>query len=87
MLKPLNNTPIDNQLASLIDEGKINCYTPPRNIVGHPNIYYSNITLPNSNYCCNKGLFLPSYITIDNNEIIYICKLIKLWYNSINLIQ
>lgn len=42
LLKPLDNTPIDNQLASLIDEGKINCYTPPRNIVGHPNIYYSS---------------------------------------------
>lgn len=55
--------------------------------INKTNIYYSNITLPNSNYCCNKGLFLPSYITIDNNEIIYICKLIKLWYNSINLIQ
>lgn len=28
----------------------------------------------------NNGLFLPSYITLDNNEILYICKLIKCFY-------
>lgn len=42
LLKPLDNTPIDNKLASLITKGKINSYTTPRNIVGHPLVYYSN---------------------------------------------
>lgn len=28
----------------------------------------------------NNGLFLPSYIILDNNEILYICKLIKCFY-------
>lgn len=42
LLKPLDNTPIDNKLASLISQGKINSYTTPKNIVGHPDVYYSN---------------------------------------------
>ena len=42
LLKPLDNTPIDNKLANLISEGKINSYTTPKNIVGHPDVYYSN---------------------------------------------
>ena len=50
--------------------------------INKTNIYYSDIVLPNSNYCCRNGLFLPSYITLDNNEILYICKLIILWYKK-----
>lgn len=42
LLKPLDNIPIDDKLASLISEGKINSYTTPKNIVGHPDVYYSN---------------------------------------------
>ena len=42
LLKPLDNTPIDNKLSILIDEGKINAYTPPKNIIEHPTVYYSN---------------------------------------------
>ena len=50
--------------------------------INKTNIYYSDIILTNSNYCCSKGLFLPSYITLDNNEILHICKLINLWYKN-----
>jgi len=50
--------------------------------INKTNIYYSDTILPNSNYCCRNGLFLPSYITLDNNEILYICKLIILWYKK-----
>lgn len=50
--------------------------------INKTNIYYSDIILPNSNYCSRNGLFLPSYITLDNNEILYICKLINLWYKK-----
>ena len=48
--------------------------------INKTNIYNSDIVFINSNYVCNNGLFLPSYITLTNNEIIYICKLIKCWY-------
>ena len=48
--------------------------------INKTNIYNSDIVFRNSNYVCNNGLFLPSYITLTNNEIIYICKLIKCWY-------
>ena len=43
-------------------------------------MYYSDKILPNSNYVSTHGLFLPSYITIMNKDIDYICKLIKLFF-------
>tara|TARA_B100001758_G_scaffold2877_1_gene2341 strand:+ start:6878 stop:8731 length:1854 start_codon:yes stop_codon:yes gene_type:complete len=45
--------------------------------INKTNIYYSNDIFPNSNYVCKHGLFLPSYITLTNNDILYICKIIK----------
>jgi perosamine synthetase len=45
-------------------------------------VYYEDNTLKNSNYICNYGLFLPSYITLKNEDIIYICNVIKLFYNN-----
>ena len=47
--------------------------------INKTNVYYSDEVLKNSNYVCNHGLFLPSYITLTDNEIIYICKLIKIY--------
>lgn len=44
------------------------------------NIYYKKEKLPNSNEICRTGLFLPSYITLKNEDIIHICKLIKYFY-------
>ena len=46
--------------------------------INKTNIYYSDNILPNSNYVCNKGLFLPSYITLTNVEILYICRIIRI---------
>ena len=43
-------------------------------------IYHSNIFLQNSNYVCNNGLFLPSYITLTDDDILFICKIIKVFY-------
>ncbi len=43
-------------------------------------IYFEDKTLDNSHYICNHGLFLPSYITLSNNDILYICKIIKLYF-------
>lgn len=48
--------------------------------INKTSIYKSDILLENSNYVCNKGLFLPSYITLENDEILYICKLIKIFF-------
>jgi len=46
--------------------------------INKTNIYYSDKTLPNSNHICNNGLFLPSYITLTNDEILHICKILKI---------
>tara|TARA_B100000575_G_scaffold203114_1_gene164747 strand:+ start:1043 stop:2884 length:1842 start_codon:yes stop_codon:yes gene_type:complete len=43
-------------------------------------IYFEDKILDNSHYICNHGLFLPSYITLSNNDILYICKIIKLYF-------
>jgi perosamine synthetase len=48
--------------------------------INKTNIYKSDTIFVNSHYVCNNGLFLPSYITLDDNEILYICKLIRCWY-------
>lgn len=47
--------------------------------INKTNIYFDNKTLENSHYVCTKGLFLPSYINLTNDEIIYICNIIKLF--------
>ena len=47
--------------------------------INKTNIYYTDNILPNSNYVCTKGLFLPSYITLTNNEILYICRIIYIY--------
>jgi perosamine synthetase len=45
-------------------------------------VYYEDNTLKNSHYICNNGLFLPSYITLKDEDIYFICKLIKMFYVS-----
>lgn len=40
-------------------------------------IYYDERILNNSAYICSHGLFLPSYITLTNDDIYFICKVIK----------
>ena len=39
-------------------------------------VYEDVITLENSNYVSSYGLFLPSYITLTNEEINYICDIL-----------
>ena len=54
-----------------------------RHVYGEINktpVYYEDKTLKNSHYICNNGLFLPSYITLTNEDILYICNIIKLYY-------
>jgi len=53
------------------------------NVYGEINktpVYFEDKTLDNSHYICNHGLFLPSYITLSNKDILYICKIIKLFF-------
>jgi perosamine synthetase len=45
-------------------------------------VYYQDYTFNNSHYICNNGLFLPSYITLKDEDIYFICKLIKLYYTN-----
>ena len=45
-------------------------------------MYYNKDIFVNSQYVSQHGLFLPSYITIKDNDIKHICKLIKFFYNK-----
>jgi perosamine synthetase len=47
-------------------------------------MYYSDTILPISHYISTHGLFLPSHTLLTENDIEYICKIIKLFF--INLI-
>lgn len=71
---------IDNRegLIKILKKHKIST----RSVYGEINktsIYFNNITLENSHYVSTKGLFLPSYITLKDEEINYICNIIKLF--------
>jgi len=45
-------------------------------------MYYNEEIFLHSQYVSEHGLFLPSYITIKNKEILQICKLINFFYNN-----
>jgi len=47
--------------------------------INKTNMYYSTEIFKNSHYVSEHGLFLPSFITITDNDIHQICKLIKLY--------
>ncbi len=91
MIKPLSDEwipwfvdiYIDNRsvLIDFLKKHQINT-RPVYGSIDKSKVYYKEQILPNSNYVCNKGLFLPSYITLTDNEILYICKLIKCWYEN-----
>jgi perosamine synthetase len=49
-------------------------------------VYYEDNTLVNSHYICNHGLFLPSYVALKDEDIVYICNVIKLFFNSKNIL-
>ena len=48
--------------------------------INQTNMYKMDKVLVNSRKICNTGLFLPSYIKITNNDIKYICDIIKTYY-------
>jgi len=50
--------------------------------INKTNVYYSEKIMKNSNYVCNNGLFLPSHINLSDADILFICNIIKLFYNS-----
>jgi perosamine synthetase len=50
--------------------------------INKTNMYYSEQTLVNSNFVSTNGLFLPSYITLSDEEITYICNIIKMIYSE-----
>jgi perosamine synthetase len=69
-----------DNLIEYLKKHKINT----RKVYGEINktsIYYSDNTFNNSNYICNNGLFLPSYIGLENEDIIFICNVVKIFYN------
>ena len=88
--KPLNNEWIPwfvdiyinnrDKIMSYLKKHKIQTRTVYGEI-NKTNMYYSDTILPNSNYVCTKGLFLPSYITLTNEEILYICRIIRCHLN------
>lgn len=45
--------------------------------INKSSIYFLNNKYENSNYVSTRGLFLPSYITISNDEINYICNILN----------
>ena len=86
MIKPLSDEWIpwfvdifiDNrqELVDFLKKHKIST-RPVYQEINKTKMYYSKKVLLNSNYICSKGLFLPSYITIKNEDILQICKLIN----------
>ena len=88
MIKPLSDEWIPwfvdiyiddrNELIDFLKKHNIQT-RPVYGEINKTNIYYSDTILTNSNYCSNSGLFLPSYITLTDNDIIYICKLINIY--------
>ena len=66
---------------------KLICFLKKHNIqtreayveINKTSVYYSNSHLRNSAEVSNRCLFLPSYITLTNEEINYICKIIKIF--------
>jgi perosamine synthetase len=69
-----------DRIISYLEKHKIQT-RPVYGEINKTNIYYTDNTLPNSNYVCTKGLFLPSYITLTNDEILYICRIIRCCLN------
>jgi perosamine synthetase len=45
-------------------------------------MYKNDNTYLNSQYISNNGLFLPSHTLLKNEDIIYICDIIKLFFNN-----
>lgn len=70
---------VDNreEVIKYLKKHKINT-RPVYREINKTNIYYSEKEFKNSKNICERGLFLPSYIDITNDQIKYICNLLKL---------
>ena len=68
-----------NELVNFLKKHKIST-RPVYGQINKTKMYYVENTFKNSNYISSKGLFLPSYITIKDEDIKHICKLIKFFY-------
>ncbi len=69
------------ELMNFLKKHKIST-RPVYGEINKTKMYYNEIVFDNSNYISNKGLFLPSYITLKDEDILQICKLIKIFYNN-----
>lgn len=68
------------ELMEFLKIHKINT-RPVYGEINKTKMYYNNEDFVNSQYVSEKGLFLPSYITLKNEDIKQICKLIKIFKN------
>jgi perosamine synthetase len=69
------------ELVSFLKKHRIST-RPVYGEINKTKMYYNKNIFENSNYVSKNGLFLPSYITIKNEDIKHICKLIKFFYNN-----
>ena len=71
---------IDNREAvmSFLKKHKIST-RPVYGQINKTSIYYSKENLTNSQNICDRGLFLPSFVDITDNQINYICNLLILF--------
>ena len=69
------------ELTDFLKKHKIST-RPVYGEINKTKMYYNKDIFINSQYVSNNGLFLPSYITLENKDILQICKLIKFFYNN-----
>ena len=67
-----------DELADILN--KHNIKTRPTYGELNQTVMYKGDILPNSHYVSTHGLFLPCYITLTDEQIDYICGIIKLFY-------
>ena len=71
------------ELVDFLKKHKIST-RPVYGQINKTKMYFNENIFVNSEYVSNNGLFLPSYITIKDEDILYICKLIKFFINDYN---
>lgn len=68
------------ELVAFLKKHKI-ATRPVYGEINKTHVYYNEALFVNSNYVSTHGLFLPSYITISDEDIKQVCKLIKFFYS------
>lgn len=68
------------ELITFLKKHKIST-RPVYGEINKTKMYYNKDIFENSQYVCKNGLFLPSYITIKDEDIKHICKLVKFFFN------